>query len=141
MNSLIDAAMNRTRGTMLLMIMVVLAGLIARSAIPVASEPHIEVPFFYVGVVHEGISPEDSERLLVMPMEIELRKLEGIDQIKSTASEGVATFFVEFDASQDLNRALNDVREDAPRSRLQVHGRLPEARRHGEQGHLAPCFM
>ena len=50
MNSFIDAAINRTRTTMLLMLMVVLAGLIARSAIPIASEPHIEVPFFAVSI-------------------------------------------------------------------------------------------
>ena len=68
MNSLIDAAMGRTRTTLLLMFMVVLAGLIARDAIPIANEPHIDVPFFMVGVIHEGISPEDSERLLVLPM-------------------------------------------------------------------------
>ena len=36
------------------------------------------MPFFYVGVIHDGISPEDAERLLVQPMEEELRKLEGL---------------------------------------------------------------
>jgi len=81
MNVLIDAAINRTRTSMLLMFMVVLAGLIARAAIPIANEPHIEVPFFVVGIIHEGISPEDSERLLVLPMEIELRKVEGVKEL------------------------------------------------------------
>ena len=67
MNSFIDAAINRTRTTMLIMAMVVFAGLIARAAIPVENDPRIEVPFFIINLLHEGISPEDAERLLVMP--------------------------------------------------------------------------
>jgi multidrug efflux pump len=53
-------------------------------------------------------------------MEIELRKLEGVDEIKSTAAEGMATFFVEFDASQDLDRALSDVREAVNRAKAEI---------------------
>jgi len=120
MNSFIDAAINRTRTTMLLMFMVVLAGLIARSAIPIANEPHIEVPFFAITIVHEGISPEDSERLLVMPMEIELKKVEDIKELTAYASEGSATLLVEFDADQDLDQALLDVREAVDRGRVEL---------------------
>ena len=120
MTNLIDAAINRTRTTLLLMFMVVLAGLLARSAIPIASEPHIEVPFFYVGIVHEGISPEDSERLLVMPMEIELRKVEGVKELTAYASEGSASLLVEFDADYDLDQALLDVREAVDRARVEL---------------------
>lgn len=120
MNSFIDAAINRTRTTMLLMFMVVLAGLIARSAIPIANEPHIDVPFFAITIIHEGISPEDSERLLVMPMEIELKKIEGIKELTAYASEGSATLLVEFDADQDLDQALLDVREAVDRGRVEL---------------------
>lgn len=120
MNSFIDAAINRTRTTMLLMLMVVLAGLIARSAIPIANEPHIEVPFFSITIIHEGISPEDSERLLVMPMEIELKKVEDVKELTAYASEGSATLLVEFDADQDLDQALLDVREAVDRARVEL---------------------
>ena len=46
MKRLIDAAINRTRTTLLIMFMVVFAGLAARNAIPIAADPHVEVPFF-----------------------------------------------------------------------------------------------
>jgi multidrug efflux pump len=120
MSSLIDAAISRSRTTLLVMFMVVIAGLIARGAIPIASEPRIEVPFFFVGVVHEGISPEDAERLLVMPMEIELRKVEGVKELTAYASEGSATILVEFDVSHDLDQALLDVREAVDRARPEL---------------------
>ena len=120
MNAFIDAALNRTRTTLLLMFMVVLAGLIARAAIPIASEPHIEVPFFVIGVIHEGISPEDAERLLVMPMEVELRKVEGVEELTAYAAEGSATLLVEFDADYDLDEALRDVREAVDRAKAEL---------------------
>ena len=120
MNSFIDAAINRTRTTMLLMFMVVLSGLISYNSIPIENDPHIEVPFFIVGVIHEGISPEDSERLLVMPMEIELRKVEGLKELTAYASEGSATLLVEFDADYDLDQALLDVREAVDRAKVEL---------------------
>ena len=120
MNSLIDAAMSRTRTTMLLMFMVIVIGLIARDAIPIANEPHIDVPFFMVGVIHEGISPEDSERLLVLPMEIELRKVEGVEELTAYASEGSATLLVEFNADYDLDQAQLDVREAVDRAKVEL---------------------
>ncbi|MEM1434191.1 MAG: efflux RND transporter permease subunit [Pseudomonadota bacterium] len=120
MSSLIDAAINRTRTTMLLLIMVVLSGYIAYRSIPIANEPHIEVPFFSIFIFHEGISPEDSERLLVMPAEIELRKIEGVDELTAYASEGSATLLVEFDADADLDKAELDVREAMDRVRPEL---------------------
>ncbi len=120
MNAFIDAAINRTRTTLLIMFMVVLAGLAARSAIPVAADPHVEVPFFVVTIVHEGISPGDAERLLVMPAEIELRKVEGVKELSAYASEGVANVMVEFDADYDLDQALIDVREAVDRTKPEL---------------------
>jgi multidrug efflux pump len=126
MTSVIESAIGRTRTTMSLLFVLVLAGLVARAALPVANDPHIELPFFFVGVMHEGISPEDAERLLVQPMEIEFRKLEGVVELKSTASEGMASFFVEFDVSQDLDKALSDVREAVNRAKAEIPGTAEE---------------
>ena len=117
---LIDAAVNRKRTTLLLMAMVVLAGGVARCAIPVEADPRIDVPFFGITVIHEGISPEDSERLLVMPLEIELRTVEGIEEVTAFASEGVSTILVEFDAAYDLDVALTDVREAVDRAKPEL---------------------
>lgn len=118
--SLIETAIGRSRTTLSLLAVMVLVGIMARMALPIANDPHIDLPLFYVGVVHEGISPEDAERLLVQPMEMELRKLEGIVELKSTAAEGMATFLVEFDVSQDLDKALGDVREAVDSARAEM---------------------
>ncbi len=120
MKSLIESAFNRTRTTLSLLAVLVLAGIMARTALPIANDPHVELPFYYVGVVHEGISPEDAERLLVQPMEAELRKLEGVVELQSTAAEGMASFFIEFDVSHDLSQAIGDTREAVDRARAEL---------------------
>ena len=126
MNAVIDAAINRYKTTLMVMVMVVVAGLLARNAIPIANEPDIQVPFYVVTVIHEGIAPEDAERLLVMPLEVELRNVEGIDEMTSFASEGAATVMIEFDAEYDLNRALQDVREAVDSARPEMPGTIEE---------------
>ena len=120
MNALIDAAFSRTRTTLSLFAVLLAVGIMARIALPIANDPHVELPLFYVGVIHDGISPDDAERLLVQPMEAELRKLEGLIELKSTAAEGMASFFVEFDVSQDLSQAIAEVREAVNRARAEM---------------------
>ena len=116
-NLLIDAVFERARTTLLLMSMVVIAGIVARCSIPIESSPNIEVPVFVVGVPHPGISPEDAERLLVKPLEIELQVLDGIEEVRGTANEGHATVVAEFDADFDLEQALLDVRDAVNRAK------------------------
>ncbi len=120
MNTFIDAVFSRNRTTLSLFVVLIIAGVMARNALPIANDPLIELPLFYVGVVHDGISPEDSERLLVQPMEAELRKLEGLVELKSTAAEGMASFLIEFDVSQDLSQAITEVREAVSRARAEI---------------------
>ena len=67
---IIARIIGRTRTTLSLLVLMVFVGLAARSALPIANDPHVDLPLFYVGVSHDGISPEDAERLLVQPMEI-----------------------------------------------------------------------
>ena len=122
----IDAAISRTRTTLLMMGAIVLCGLVSRSLLPIANDPYIVLPFFYIGVPHEGISPEDAERLLVKPMEIELRKIEGVKEIQALAAEGYATLFVEFEAEVDLDTALIDVREAVNRGKSEIPGSAEE---------------
>ena len=116
-NILVDAAVGRARTTLLIMLMVVLGGIAARVLIPIESNPNVEVPVFMVVAVHEGISPEDAERLLVKPLEVEMRTVEGVDEVRAFAYEGTARVLVEFDAAYDLDQALLDVRAAVDRAK------------------------
>lgn len=120
MNGLIDAAFDRSRTVVLLLMFLVIAGALAYQAIPKESEPDVPIPIVYVSMSHDGISPNDAERLLVRPMEKQLQTIAGIKDMKSTAGEGHASVLLEFDAGFDGDVALADVREkvDAAKSEL-----------------------
>ena len=79
MNSLIKTP----KVTLFIMLLVLSMGILAFKTIPVEMEPDIQVPVFLVLVQHEGISPEDGARLLIKPIEIELKKLDGVEEILS----------------------------------------------------------
>ena len=111
MNSVIDAAISRARPVLLVLVLVLLAGSVAYVTIPKESDPDVAIPIIYVRIAHEGISPGDAERLLVRPMEQELRNIEGLKEMRATAVEGHATVVLEFDAGFDADQALDDVRE------------------------------
>lgn len=120
MMGFIDAAISRSRTTLMMMSMVVLCGLLARAALPIANDPHIVLPYFLIGVMHEGISPEDGERLLIQPVEVELRKVEGIKEISAIANEGFVSLGVEFEPEIDLKVALLDTREAVNRAKSEM---------------------
>jgi multidrug efflux pump len=107
----IDAAMARCRTVILGLITVLIAGVTAYVTIPKEAEPDIEIPLIYVYIQHDGISPEDGERLLVRPMEQELRTIEGIKEMVAESFEGGASIRIEFEAGVDTDKALQDVRE------------------------------
>jgi len=117
---IIETAMSRSRTVLLSLAVVLIAGVIAYMTIPKEAEPDIEIPMIYVHITHDGISPEDGERLLVRPMEQELRTIEGIKEMTARAFEGGANVLVEFDAGIDTDKALADVREkvDMAKSKL-----------------------
>ena len=122
----IEAAMSRSRTVLLALAVVLIAGLYAYLTIPKEAEPDIEIPNIYVSIRYEGISPEDSERLLVRPMEQELRSIEGIKEMTSAAYEGGANVLLEFDAGVDTNEALADVREKVDKAKAEIPSEADE---------------
>lgn len=108
-NIVIDTAISRARTVILLLIFILMMGALAYSNMPKESDPDIAIPIIYISMTHEGISPEDAERLLVRPMEKELRTIEGVKEMTATAGEGHASVMLEFDAGFDSDTALRDV--------------------------------
>ncbi|NJO12238.1 MAG: efflux RND transporter permease subunit, partial [Gammaproteobacteria bacterium] len=111
MKRFIKAAIEHNRAVLLSLGALILGGIIVMIRIPKEADPEVVIPTIYVFMVHEGISPEDAERLLIRPVEQEVRSLEGIKEVSATANLGSASVFVEFEAGIDVRRALQDVRE------------------------------
>ncbi|MEZ9739193.1 efflux RND transporter permease subunit [Vibrio splendidus] len=111
MYSIIDAALSRARTMLSLLALILVAGVVTYITIPKESSPDITIPIIYVSVGHQGISPTDAERLLVRPIEQELRSIEGVKEMTATAAEGHASVVLEFNVGVDLTKAMADVRD------------------------------
>ena len=125
--SLISLSISRYRAVIFALVIAVIGGITSYINIPKESVPDVQIPNIYVSVRLEGISPEDSERLMVMPLEKHLRSIEGVKEVHSTAALGFASVSLEFDAGFDKDRALQDVREkvDIAKSELPLDADEP----------------
>lgn len=110
MMSLIDYCISHARLTLATLLFLLGAGYVAYVTIPKESEPDVKVPIIYVQLTQRGISPEDSERLLLRPVETQLKSVGNVKEMRSTAYEGGGYVLLEFMAGFDSKSALADVR-------------------------------
>ncbi|MCA1940900.1 MAG: efflux RND transporter permease subunit [Caenispirillum bisanense] len=120
MNALIDAAIHHARTVISTLVLILLAGTITFIQIPKESAPDINIPVIYVSLIHTGIAPDDAVRMLVKPMEKELRTVEGVKEMRSTAFEGGANVLLEFEAGFDADQALDDVRQQVDKAKAEL---------------------
>src|SRR6266487_1749632 len=110
MSRFIDYAIGHARLTVATLIFLLSAGLVAYVTIPKEAEPDVRIPIIYVQLSQRGISPEDAERLLLRPVETQLKSVGNVKEMRSTAFEGGGFVLLEFEAGFDSKSALADVR-------------------------------
>ncbi len=126
MRNIIHGALNRSRTMLMIFVLLLVSGAVTYSNIPKEANPDVPIPFIYVSIVHDGISPEDSARMLVKPMERELRSLDGLKEMRATAGEGFANINLEFIAGFDSGDALADVRDKVTVARAKLPSETEE---------------
>ncbi len=141
MNAIIDAAISHSRTVLGSLVLILFAGIVAFNDIPKEADPDVNIPIVYVSMHHEGISPEDAERLLVRPMEQELRGIEGVKEMRSKAFESGANVTLEFDAGFDADQALSDVREKVDLAKPELPSETDEPEVHEVNISLFPVLV
>lgn len=104
--------------TYLLMATCVAGGLLSLVAIPKESSPEVIIPFGIVTATLRGASAEDTEKLLTDKIEEEVANLENIDKVTSTSREGVAIVSAQFNASADITRSIQDLKDAVDRAKV-----------------------
>ncbi|WP_417603413.1 efflux RND transporter permease subunit [Primorskyibacter flagellatus] len=111
MTGIVDWAAEHARMVIAFIFLSLAIGVFAYAMLPKEGEPDIEIPALFVSVPFPGISAEDSETLLVKPMETELADLDGLKTMSATASEGYAGVALEFEFGWDKTKTMADVRD------------------------------
>jgi len=91
--------------------MVTVLGFFSYRVIPRESFPEVEIPILAINTVYPGVSPADIESLLTRPLEEELSTISDIKDLTSTSVEGYSSIVAEFEASVNLDEALQKIRE------------------------------
>ena len=113
----LEFVISHARATIAIMLLIVVTGAGSRLSMPVELSPNVVLPVVMTMVRYDGISPEDGNRLLVRPIEKELKTIDGIDEIQATASEGYVVVTTEFEVSDNIKQAVADVREAVNRAK------------------------
>ena len=113
----LEFVISHARATIAIMLLIVVTGAGSRLSMPVELSPNVVLPVVMTMVRYDGISPEDGNRLLVRPIEKELKTIDGIEEIQATASEGYVVVTTEFEVSDNIKQAVADVREAVNRAK------------------------
>lgn len=99
-----------------------LAGLVSFSRMDIQQQPDIEFPMVIVQISQPGAAPTEIENQMTQKVEAAVRSITGVSSISSTASEGSTQTMIEFQIGEDINQAVNEVKNAVDR----IRGDLPD---------------
>ena len=99
----------RPVATTLLSIGLMLVGLVAYRALPVASLPNIDLPTIRVFAGRPGADPETMATSVAAPLERRLGAIAGVTEITSYSTLGGTTIILQFDLARKVDKAAQDV--------------------------------
>lgn len=112
------AIQNRV-AVVVLTVLLSIIGLMAYASIPKESAPQIEFATIVVTTIYPGASPDDIESIITQEIEAEVAGINGIDELRSTSTEGVSTVIITFTPDVDVNDAKIDVRDAVDRAKAE----------------------
>ena len=119
-------ALKRQITVLALLVFIVIAGFYCYVTLPRESFPDITIPYVFVTTTYEGVSPQDMEELVTIPIERKLKGISDVEEIKSTSAEGIATVSVKFLPNVDIDDALQKVRDKVDQAKSDLPADLPD---------------
>src|SRR5688572_4853315 len=96
--------------TVAIIIVLMCLGLLAFKHLRVNERPDVDQPIMTVNIPYPGASPETVEREIINRVERGLSSIPQVYEIRSTASEGSAFFFVMFNFEKNMSEAADEIR-------------------------------
>ena len=108
--------------TLVLFLVLTLAGLVSFGRLGVDLNPNIDFPAVLVTVNQTGAGPEELETQVTRKVEDAVAGLGNIDEIRSTITDSSSQTVISFTLGTDTDRATNDVRDAIARIRSDLPG-------------------
>ncbi|HEY1692973.1 MAG TPA: efflux RND transporter permease subunit [Polyangiaceae bacterium] len=97
--------------TWVLMLTLVVFGLVGYGSLGVDFFPNIDIPVVLVTTTLNGTAPEEVETSLTDKIEGAVNTIGGIDELRSTSSEGVSLVIISFQLDKNIDVAVQEVRD------------------------------
>ena len=104
-------AINNYQFTIIVFILITIAGLNSYLNMPRMENPEVDIPGASVVVIYPGTNPVDMEQLVVTPIEDALNELDDIKSIETNINDGLAVINIEFYYGTDADKKYDDVVE------------------------------
>jgi hydrophobic/amphiphilic exporter-1 (mainly G- bacteria), HAE1 family len=126
-----DFSIKRPVAMIAIIVALMCLGLMAMAQLRVNQIPDVEQPLLVVNITYPGASPETVEREVINRIEKALQSIAGVDEVRSTASEGNARIMLVFKFSKNMVVASDEVRNaiGTVRYKLPIEMREPVLQR------------
>jgi HAE1 family hydrophobic/amphiphilic exporter-1 len=115
-----ELAIRRPVTTLTLLICLIVLGGVALTRLPLGFMPEVERPMLFVHVPFPNSTPEQTERLVVRPLEEALGSVKGIKNMGSRCDTNSGRIRLEFEWGHELSLARAEVLERIDRTRSEL---------------------
>lgn len=116
--NLIEISLRRPVFAWILMAALIIFGAVSLNKLGVSQLPDVNFPVLTVTISYPGAAPEVIESEIIDITEQRLLSVEGIKEMRSKASQGVARITLEFDINRNIDVALQEVQTALSQLRL-----------------------
>ncbi len=102
-------AIDNYQFTILVFILLVIAGTSSFLSMPRTEDPLVTVPGASVVIIYPGATPFDMEELIAQPIEDAINELQDIKRIQTTLEDGLAYFAIEFYFNTNAKEKYDEV--------------------------------
>ena len=110
--NLVRFSVNNSLAVNLLSVLLLIAGVMVLFQIPREAFPNVNFGRVMVTTTYPGSTPREVEKLISIPLEDELREVDGIDEVVSISLEGLSMLAIKLDITLDemaSNKVVNDI--------------------------------
>lgn len=97
--------------TIMVTLMVFIAGIVAYSSLNLALMPNVDIPVVLVSTTYVGAGPEEIENIVSKPLEDALGTVNNVDTITSVSNSDNSMIMVQFVDGTDIDMASIDLRD------------------------------
>jgi len=106
-----DTAVKNRISVVVIAIIIIMAGIYSYKILPRENVPDITIPNVFVSSSYKGVSAEDIETSITIPIEKKLKGLDRVKKIHSISAEGLSQINIEFIPGTDIDEVLQKVKD------------------------------